>query len=113
LTQDFFVTPDQGCVAAVATADGRVHYLSPSSLSHRELRKILEVGAYCGDEGEFSGSDDIPDARWYPGRRPNWPNIAAFAVWLLSVATLLAAAVRSRRPLPVPSTPLDAPPSAN
>jgi len=32
-------------------------------------------------------------------RRPNWPNIAALAVWLLSVGTLLYDAVRSRKRL--------------
>jgi hypothetical protein len=30
-------------------------------------------------------------------RRLNWPNIAALAVWLLSVGTLLVGAVRSRK----------------
>jgi hypothetical protein len=37
--------------------------------------------------------------------RPNWPNIAALAVWLLSVGTLLTHAVRSRKVLPVPPPP--------
>jgi uncharacterized membrane protein YhhN len=38
-------------------------------------------------------------------RRFNWPNIAALAVWLLSVGVLLTCAVRSRKRLPVPATP--------
>ena len=33
-----------------------------------------------------------------PVRRLNWPNIAALAVWLASVGTLLIGAVRSRKP---------------
>jgi hypothetical protein len=36
----------------------------------------------------------------------NWPpNIAALAVWLLSVGTLLIGAVRSRKKSPVPAAP--------
>ena len=33
----------------------------------------------------------------------NWPNIAALAVWLVSVGTLLTNAVRSRKALSVPT----------
>jgi CDP-diglyceride synthetase len=33
-----------------------------------------------------------------PERRFNWPNIAALAVWLASVGTLLVGAVRGRKP---------------
>ena len=36
---------------------------------------------------------------YYIERRLNWPNIAALAVWLLSVGTLLTLAVRSRKPV--------------
>ena len=36
---------------------------------------------------------------------PYWPNIAALAVWLLSVGTLLVGAVRSRKVLAVPLPP--------
>ena len=32
-----------------------------------------------------------------PERHLNWPNIAALAVWLLSVGTLLTCAVRGRK----------------
>ena len=35
-----------------------------------------------------------------------WPNLAALAVWLLSVGTLLTHAVRSRKRSSVPPTPL-------
>jgi hypothetical protein len=38
-------------------------------------------------------------------RRLNWPNIAALAVWLLSVGLLLTCAVRSRKPPAVPPPP--------
>ena len=34
---------------------------------------------------------------YYIERRVNWPNIAALAVWLASVGTLLVGAVRSRK----------------
>ena len=40
------------------------------------------------------------------GCQQYWPNIAALAVWLLSVGTLLTHAVRSRRRSSVPPTPL-------
>ena len=41
----------------------------------------------------------LPDGLSTEGPRisVNWPNIAALAVWLLSVGTLLTRAVRSRR----------------
>ncbi len=39
------------------------------------------------------------------GWRPIWPSIAALAVWLLSVGTLLTLAVRRRKMSPVPPTP--------
>ncbi len=55
-----------------------------------DVRKVLRVGAWR--EGELA-------------RRLNWPNIAAFLVWLLSVGTLLVGAVRSRKRLSVVPTP--------
>jgi len=36
----------------------------------------------------------------------NWPNIATLAVWLLSVGTLLTHAVRSRKTVSAPQSPL-------
>ncbi len=36
---------------------------------------------------------------YYIERRVNWPNLAALAVWLASVGTLLTLAVRSRKPV--------------
>ncbi len=84
----FFVYDHHG--ANVVTANGRVHYLPSSSLSTEHLRKILQVGGYREKE---SGSGDFYD----DGRRVNWPNIAALAVWFLSVAALLYRAVRSRK----------------
>ena len=39
------------------------------------------------------------------GCQQYWPNIAALAVWLLSVGTLLTYAVRSRNPTHPPSPP--------
>jgi len=87
---DFFFIYDRPG-AHVATADGRVHYLPPSSLSTENLRKILQVGGYREEE---NGSGESAIAG---GRRLNWPNIAALAVWLLAVGTLVFRAVRNRR----------------
>jgi len=75
----------------VAMADGSVHYLPPSSLSTENLRKILQIGGY---KGGATGSGDLV---YDEGRRLNWPNIAALAVWVLSVGALLFRAVRSRK----------------
>jgi hypothetical protein len=45
-------------------------------------------------EEEVDSLGDLYDSH----RRLNWPNIAALAVWLLSVGLLLTRAVRSRKP---------------
>ncbi len=90
-SEDFFFTYDPCCGAHVAMADGSVHYLPPGSLSTENLRKILQVGGYRGEENR---PGDVP---YDAGRRLNWPNIAALAVWLLSVGALLYRAVRSRK----------------
>ena len=56
--------------------------------SAEELRKLFEIGGCTEEEiGE-------------PERHLNWPNIAALAVWLLSVGTLLVGAVRGRKARP-------------
>ena len=39
----------------------------------------------------------LPEVGSRAARHLNWPNIAALAVWLLSVGTLLTRAVRSRK----------------
>ena len=67
----------------VVMADGTLRCLRLGSRSTDELRRLLQIG----------GCKEIDDA----GRHPNWPNIAALAVWLLSVGTLLTCAVRGRR----------------
>ena len=61
--------------------------------SNEDLRKLLQIGGYTRKMRfeEACGSEHL-----------NWPNIAALAVWLLSVGTLLTHAVRSRK---VPSVP--------
>jgi hypothetical protein len=87
---DFFFAYNR-CGAHVAMVDGSVHYLPPRCLSAERLRKMLQVGGYNEDE---VGSDD---ALYDDGRRLNWPNIAALAVWVLSVGALLFRAVRSRK----------------
>jgi prepilin-type processing-associated H-X9-DG protein len=94
---DFFFTYDHGCGAHVAMADGHVQFLPSTSLSAENLRKILQVGG-CG-EGEIGPQGAIYCAE----PRLNRPNIAALAVWLLSVGTLLTRAVRTRKKLPVPA----------
>jgi hypothetical protein len=75
----------------VAMADGSVRVLNTEGLSNDDLRKILQVGGCkAGEIGSRVLFDDCE-------RRPNWPNIAALAVWLLSVGTLLVGAVRGRK----------------
>jgi hypothetical protein len=58
-----------------AMADGSVRFLPPGTLSKASMVRL------------------------------NWPNIAALAVWLLSVGTLLTLAVRSRNVGSVPPSP--------
>ncbi len=90
-SEDFFFIYDRRSGANVAMADGHVAYLPPGSLTTEHLRKILQVGG-CSEEENDSG-----DALFGEGRRLNWPNIAALALWFLSVGTLLYRAVRSRK----------------
>jgi hypothetical protein len=88
--EDFFFTYGATGVH-VALADGSVAFLRTDNLSAEELRKILQIGG-CTDE-VLAAQGNL-----YSGRRLNWPNIAALAVWLVSVGTLLTAAVRGRKP---------------
>jgi hypothetical protein len=92
--EEFFYSYDRYCGATVAMADSSVHFLPPPSLSVEHLRTILQANGYREDEliwGDVSYDEE---------RRLNWPNIAALAVWLLSVGMLLARAVRSRKVRP-------------
>ena len=94
-TSYFFDAEERSCVN-VAMVDGSVHSLSFNGLSRDELWKVLQIGG-CG-------SDVIRNLSHRPLlRHLNWPNIAALAVWLLSVGVLLTQAVRSRRRLPTPT----------
>jgi len=86
----FFYAYDRVSGVGVAMADGSVGFLRTDNLSPDELRKILQVSGYTDDVRNSQGDH-------YAGRRLNWPNIAALAVWLVSVGTLLSAAVRSRK----------------
>lgn len=92
---DFFYTYGHAWGVNVAMADGSVHFLRTDNLSRDELRKILEIGG-CTDEVMRS------QGSFYSTRHLNWPKIAALAVWLLSVGTLLTAAVQSRKQLQLP-----------
>jgi hypothetical protein len=89
--EGFFYTYEDRGSAVVAMADGSVGYLPPGSLAAEHLRKVLQIG---GCQGDDFGSYTVPGEHQ---RRLNWPNIAALAVWLLSVGTLLTGAVRSRK----------------
>jgi prepilin-type processing-associated H-X9-DG protein len=89
--EGFFFTYDYGARFNVAMVDGSVHYLLTLGRSNEDLRKTLQIGG-CGDDSR-GGLFDVK-------RRVNWPNIAALAVWLLSVGTLLTRAVRSRKYVP-------------
>ncbi len=91
--EDFFFKYDRASGVNVAMVDGSVRYLWLGNRSIDDLRKLLQIGGFREEE---SGD---------PVRRPNWPNIAALAVWLLSVGTLLTLAVRSRKPRSVSPAP--------
>jgi prepilin-type processing-associated H-X9-DG protein len=88
----FFFSYDHGSGVNVAMADGNVCFLRTDNLSTEELRSVLHIGG-CR-EGTVGYRALIDDDT---GKRLNWPNIAALAVWLISVATLLTAAVRGRK----------------
>jgi hypothetical protein len=106
--EGFFYAYDHRCGANVTTADGGVHYLPPANLSIERQRKLLQLGAFEHEEINFS--DAAIDGRL----GPNWPNIAALAVWLLSVGALLTRAVRSRKPRSgAPPEPTPLPPSGS
>ena len=92
--EDFFFKYDRHSGANVAMGDGAVYYLPPGGLSIENLRNILQVGGCRWDDPRFEA-----DLQYDEHRRLNWPNIAALAVWLLSVGTLLTCAVRSRKKL--------------
>ena len=98
--EDFFFKYDRHSGANVAMGDGAVSYLPPGGLSIENLRNILQVGGCRWDDPRFEA-----DLQFDEHRRLNWPNIAALAVWLLSVGTLLTGAVRSRKRLSVPPPP--------
>ena len=83
--EEFFFTYGDGPCINVAMADGSVRTLRLGDRSAEELRKLFEIGG-CTEEVLYESA-----------RRVNWPNIAALAVWLLSVGTLLIGAVRGRR----------------
>ena len=82
----------------MAMCDGSVRSLRLDGLSADRLRKLLEVGGCADERSPFANTP-------YGPVNLNWPNIAALAVWLLSVGALLTLAVRSRKQLSVPPTP--------
>jgi hypothetical protein len=88
--EEFFITTNRPS-AEVAMVDGSVHYLlTAGSLSTESLHKILQVGGYR--EEEIGSYGELHNEQC----TLNWPNIAALAVWVLSVGLLLRRAVRSR-----------------
>ena len=99
--EGFFVTYDYGACIHVAMADGRVQLLRLGNRSPEELRKLLQIGG-CKEEEEIGSQGDF----YGETRRLNGPNIAALAVWLLSVGRLPTQAVRSRKVRSVQPTPL-------
>ena len=90
--EEFLFTYEHVPRICVVMADGSTQVLRVGNRSAEDLRKVLEIGGYKED-----GEDN-----YGPVRRPHWPNIAALAVWLLSVGTLLTHAVRSRKVRPIP-----------
>jgi hypothetical protein len=87
---DFFTVCEPSPGANVAMADSFTDYLPPGSLAAKHLPELLQMGGYDREK------IDLHVANYEFRRRPNWPNIAALAVWLVSVAALLVRAVRSR-----------------
>jgi hypothetical protein len=89
-----------------AMIDCRVYHLPSDALVAESLSKTLRIGGYKVDEVESYEDHPIRTTR------TNWPNIAALAVWLVSVVTLLTAAVRGRRarvaPAPTRISPIPA-----
>jgi hypothetical protein len=83
----FHYTPPAG--AHVALADGSVKFLPGDLLASDKFPDMLKVGRFreAYIEADWGGV----------GRRVNWPNCAALAVWLASVGLLMYRAVRSRR----------------
>jgi hypothetical protein len=94
--KEFFFAYRSYAGVHVLMADGTIGILKAAGLSDEEMRKKLQIGGCNGT--------DLSDFEYFE-RRPNWPNIAALAVWLLSVGTLLTQAVRGRKVLSVPRPP--------
>ena len=98
----FLFTYDYSPLVYVAMADGSVRCLPMGDLSPEAQRKILQIGDCSQEEIE-----SLCASYGHGGKaHPNWPNIAALAVWLLSVGTLLIGAMRGRKTLSAPPTPL-------
>jgi prepilin-type processing-associated H-X9-DG protein len=95
---DFFYTYNRNPEVNVAFADGHVFCLQYDGITPANLRKMLQIGG-CTEEIMDAWNDIFVSEP-----QLNWPNIAALAVWLLSVGTLLTCAVRSRKPVSVPPT---------
>jgi hypothetical protein len=96
--KDFFSIADPDGGVVVAMADSSTNYLPLGNLSLADQRKNLESG------GCIMATENY-ERLFSHKRRPNWPNIAALAVWLLSVGLLLTHAVRSRKRPSAPATP--------
>jgi hypothetical protein len=94
--ENFFYVSDHPTGACAAMADGSVRYLPAGALSAENLPKLLKIGG-CKQE-ELDKYEDFFVETWHP----KWANIAALAVWLLSVGTLLTKSVRSRKARPLP-----------
>ena len=76
----------------IAMADGSLRCLQTGNYSTADLRSILQIGG-CAEQ-------EIGSHEMLYLEPLGWPNIAALAVWLFSVGTLLTKAVRSRKTLP-------------
>ena len=88
--KEFFFTYEYGSGVHVAMADGTVDFLRTEGLSNEELRQKIETGSFKDSDFGYYDYDSAKPI-------PNWPNIAALAVWLPSVGTLLIGAARSRK----------------
>ncbi len=86
--QEFFSKTTRAGVN-VAMADGSVKFLPGGLLASAKFPEMLKIGGFREEYLTASWPND--------GRRIDWTNCAAFAVWLASSGWLMVHAVRSRK----------------
>ena len=100
-SSDFFFMYDRSVGVNVAMADDSVWHVPSGALSAADLQRMLSVGGCEPSVFEHYADGELVS------QRPNWPNIAALAIWLLSVGTLLVGTVRGRNAAAKSNSPVD------